>query len=235
MISVILPTYNEFDNLKILLPDLVNFFETRRFNYEIIIVDDNSGDGTEELIDSFKNKHLIFINRVNKKGLASAVCDGTDLARGNIIVHMDSDLAHRVEDLHILLSTYSETGYNFIIGSRYCKGSVFVGKPFMNRIASFCGRKIAQAYLGISIDDLSNNFRVFDKKIWNRIRPYLISEGNIMLVQIIYLARLVGANFKEVPIEYVERRLGVSKLNVLVETKNFFRNLRRIKKGIRDE
>jgi len=232
MYSVILPTYKECGNLKILIPQLTGYFSSSAFPYEIVIIDDNSNDGTSEYIDSLSDRNIRLIVRKDKKGLSSAIIDGTDMAAGDVIVHMDSDLAHRVEDLGTMIACFNENRdkNNFIIGSRYHRESVYEGKPFLNRMASYWGKKFVKLYFGIRLEDTSNNFRVFEKKVWDLIRPKLIPDGNIMLVQIIYLAHLEGVKFKEMPIEYVERRIGESKLDVSRETIRFFHNIFKIKK-----
>ncbi len=234
--SVILPTFREYINLRELLPQIVHMFEdTGIHNYEIHIVDDNSSDGTEDLVRELQSeKFPVTINvRKNERGLASAVVAGTNQARYSRIIHMDSDLAHRVDDLKKLIAVFNESGDQdnlIVIGSRYLKNSVYRGKPFLNRLASFVGRRVITWYLNLPVVDSSNNFRVISHSAWKKIEPHLITEGNIMLVQILYLASRIGVTIKEVDTIYIERRVGDSKLNVSSETVKFFKNIKKIKK-----
>ena len=235
-ISVILPTYKEYENLKILIPSLVDMFEKFKIKYEIVVVDDNSGDGTDKLINNFISEggRINFINRINESGLASAIIRGTDAATFDTIVHMDSDLAHRVDDLKKMLIIYMEANQDnlLLIGSRYHKDSLYKGKPFLNRLASSVGRYFVKLYLRTDIVDPSNNFRIFSKNGWKKIRYRLIEEGNIMIVQIAYLLQKEGYEVKDESITYIERELGNTKLNILQETKSFFRQLNTVKKSI---
>ncbi len=234
--SVILPTFREHVNLRELLPELVHMFEDNKIrNYEIHIVDDNSNDGTVELVRELQaEKHSVTINvRKNVRGLASAIVDGTNQAAYNRIIHMDSDLAHRVVDLKRLIEEFSSSNDQdnlIVVGSRYLKKSTYRGKPFLNRLASFVGRRVITWYLHLPVIDSSNNFRIISHEVWDRIEPHLITEGNIMLVQILYLANQTGTKIKEIDTIYIERRVGESKLNVFSETVKFFKNIRKIKK-----
>lgn len=234
-VSVILPTFRENENLKLLLPELISMFEKQNYIYEIIIVDDDSNDGSKKTISEFNNNNIIFIERKNVRGLASALLEGTDLASNEIIVHMDSDLAHRVEDLEHILTIYNKINSEtlLIIGSRYHTNSLYDGKPILNRITSFLGRTIVKYYLNLNIEDSSNNFRVFNKNGWIKIRKGLLNNGNIVIIQIAYLLQCVGFNIKEVNIVYKERILGYTKHNILKETVIFFSQLLKVKNSIK--
>lgn len=229
--SVVLPTYKEVENLKILIPHLLKMFEGTKRKGEIIVVDDLSCDGTREFLNQLKknDQPVRLIERRKERGVASAIRCGTDKAQYAHIIHMDSDLAHTVDDLKRLLNKYEkEKGGVVVVGSRYLSGSAFRGKPFLNRLASLVGGLIIRHFLKLSLGDVSNNFRVFPKKVWQAIRSQLTLEGNIMLVQELILMKKAGYHFIELPITYLERRLGESKLGVWKETKNFFKALPRL-------
>lgn len=233
-ISVILPTYKECENLKKLLPQIAQMMTNNKFIYEIIIVDDNSMDGSKLIIENFINVDKIpinFIERKNNRGLASAIIFGTNAAQYDTIVHMDSDLAHSVRDLERMLKLYfkNSSSNTLVIGSRYQPNSIYIGKPWINKLVSYCGRFLINSYLSLDIRDSSNNFRIFSKDGWNKIKMELITDGNIMIVQIAYLLKQIGFVIKEIDIEYIERREGTTKLNIIRETKIFFKQLKKIK------
>lgn len=226
--SVILPAYKELENLKILIPNLLQMFRKIKRESEIIVVDDNSNDGTREFLEGLrkKSKPVRLIERRNERGISSAMLRGTDEASYENIVHMDSDLAHDVKDLEHLLKEYEKKDDKYVvIGSRYAKGSTFQGKPLLNILASKVGRLVIRYFFGLPIHDASNNFRIFSKKVWQQIRTQLTLEGNVMLVQELILMKKAGCQFTEMSTSYIERRLGESKLSVAKETKNFFKAL----------
>lgn len=223
--SVVLPTYKEVENLKILIPQLLAMFRETKRSGEIIVVDDASDDGTREFLNRLKKngESVRLIERKKERGFSSAVCCGTDKTKYANIIHMDSDLAHTIRDLKKLLKKYEQNERRaVIIGSRYVSGSTFQGKPFLNRLASLIGGLIVRYCLKLSVNDVSNNFRIFPKKGWKLIRPQLTLKGNIILVQELILMKKAGYHFIELPTSYLERRLGESKLKVWRETINFF-------------
>ena len=122
-------------------------------------------------------------------------------------------------------------GADFVIGSRYLPGSRFEGKPLINKITSIIGQLVVKLLLNIQVTDTSNNYRIFKKEIWEKIKNKLHPEGNIMITEIVYLAEKNGFRIKEIPIVYIERRHGKSKLSVFKETLRFFKNIWKIKSG----
>ncbi|MBN1531771.1 MAG: glycosyltransferase [Spirochaetes bacterium] len=232
--SVILPTYREFENLRILIPELAGMIAGFGLPFEILVIDDDSRDGTEELVRDLSASGIKtrIIVRKDRRGLASAILEGTNQALFDTIIHMDSDLAHRVEDLQRLIACYRnyDDENHIVIGSRYSKNSSYTGKPFLNRLASLTGRNLIKLYLGLPVNDSSNNFRIFSQSMWNRVHESLIPDGNVMLIQFLYQAHKAGAIFNEMDTIYIERRLGQSKLKILNETVKFFKHMCQIKR-----
>ncbi len=224
--SVVLPTYKECPNLKRLLPQLGKFFSGRGKPFEIIIVDDNSRDGTKELIRNLKAEYssLRLITRKKVRGLASALVRGTKAAKFPHIIHMDSDLAHQVKDLRRLVRHYEQhLEPVMVVGSRFIEGSAYTGKPKLNQLASLVGRFISRWFFRLKVLDTSNNFRIFPAKIWLKTLKHLTINGNALLIQELILFQKYGAKILEIPITYKERRLGHSKLNIWLEAKRFFK------------
>ena len=105
------------------------------------------------------------------------------------------------------------------------KGAEFRGKPLLNRVASLVGQFLIKILLGLKVKDTSNNYRVFKKEIWEKIKNQLHPDGNIMLTEIVYLTSKNNFKIMEIPILYIERRLGKSKLSIAKETIKFFKNI----------
>jgi dolichol-phosphate mannosyltransferase len=194
--------------------------------FEIIIVDDNSRDGTSELVKQLNSqtKKIRLIERTDEKELSTAVIRGMREAKYLHTIRMDADLSHTVKDLATLVDRYErENALSVIIGSRFLQKSIYIGKPWLNQLSSMVGRTFTKLVFQMPVIDSSNNFRIIPKKIWNDIESSLNSRGNVMFVEEVLQMAKNGVQFIEMPITYKERRLGKSKLQVLQETVKFMK------------
>ena len=232
-ISIIIPTYNEEGNIVALLKKTHEVLQKINTPHEFIIVDDGSRDQTRALVKELQNtiSHITLIERDNERGLASAMVRGYNAARGEYVGAMDADLAHDPERLPAMLEMLDNNQADFVIGSRYVSGARFIGKPLLNKITSLVGQLLVKIFLRLPIKDTSNNYRLFRRSFWLKIKDRLHPDGNVMLTEIVYRAFQEGARIKEIPIIYQERRLGKSKLNIMQETIRFFKNINKIKRG----
>ena len=230
-LSIVIPTYNEEGNIKILLETASRILKQIPISFELIVVDDNSKDKTRPIIRELQknNPQIVLIERDNERGLATALIRGYNASQGQYLGAMDADLAHNPEYLPEMIKLLDSNKADFIIGSRYVKGASFTGKPFLNKMASLCGQWLIKIILGLNVKDTSNNYRVFKKEIWGKIKSRLHPDGNIMLTEIVYRASKNNFRITEIPISYIERRVGKSKLSVFKETIRFFKNIRKIK------
>ncbi len=230
-ISIVIPTYNEEGNIGRLLEATHIVLRSASVTHELIVVDDGSKDRTRVIVRELKAKipEVILIERDNERGLASAMVRGYAMARGGYLGAMDADLAHDPKHLPEMLALLDGGKADFVIGSRYIPGATFTGKAFINKLASFVGQRLIKILLGLRVKDTSNNYRVFRRAVWDKIKDKLHPEGNIMLTEIVYLAYKNNFRIVEVPINYVERRAGKSKLSVFKETLKFFKNIFKIK------
>ncbi|MDP7081157.1 MAG: polyprenol monophosphomannose synthase [Candidatus Undinarchaeales archaeon] len=217
-LSIVLPTFNERENIVGLIEQLRELFEERGYRGEVIVVDDDSPDGTgqavEELASGWKNVRLE--TRRNERGIGSAHARGYDLSKGDVIITMDVDGSHDVADIPRLLDRLSD-GYDVVIGSRYVRGGG-TDKPFANRLISLLGGQYARLTLRLGVVDSTNGFRAFRRKVWERIRHHRYSERNVFLIEFLYHARRSRALMTEVPVFFRERTLGESKTPVLQES-----------------
>ncbi len=230
-LSLVIPTYNEEGNIKTLLETTSRALKSIPISFELIVVDDNSQDQTRPIVKDLQktNPEIILIERNTERGLATALTRGYQASRGQYLGAMDADLAHDPKYLPEMIRLLDSGQADFVIGSRYIPGAKFEGKPLLNRMASLAGQFLIKIILGLSVKDTSNNYRVFRKNIWEKIKDRLHPEGNIMLTEIVYLAAKNNFRIKEIPILYLERRLGKSKLSVFKETTKFFKNIWKIK------
>ncbi len=206
-ISVIVPTYNEVDNIEDLIVGLRAVLAD--VDYQIVVVDDNSPDGTYYAVKQIaeRDAHVLPLLRQEKLGLASAVMHGFRASDGKIIVMMDSDLSHRPEDLPALLEAVKE--YDVVIGSRYVKGGAIVGMSAYRKLASRVSIRVSKMMLGLPYEDTTSGFAVFRRGALDYVAPKLEPAGFKLLLEV--LAKCPEARVKELPITFVNRRWGSSK------------------------
>lgn len=202
-ISIVIPTYNERDNLEKLIKAI---FGLQIENLEMIIVDDNSPDGTGKLAESLSHSYPIStIHRNKKLGLGSAVIEGFKLAKGDVLGVMDADLSHPVEVIPKILEELKN--FDLVIGSRLTQGGIVEKWSLPRKILSGTGVSLAR-FLTKAHDPLSGFFFLKRKVIE---KTTLYCDGYKILLEI--LVRGNYLNYKEVPIIFKPRTAGKSKLN----------------------
>jgi dolichol-phosphate mannosyltransferase len=186
---------------------------------EIIVVDDNSPDGTAEIaslharnITNKRKIHVEIIRREGKFGLSSAIVEGVQSATGDLLVVMDGDFSHPPQVIPSIIETLQDSNCDIVVASRYIKGGSIIGWPFKRRLMSKGATKIAQYGLGIEVKDPVSGFFAFKRDIIDGVKFDAI--GYKMLLEI--LVKTKGARVKEVPYTFTNRSIGKSKLDVRV-------------------
>ncbi len=208
-ISLVIPTYKEKDNIEPLVTRLSAALAD--YKYEIVIMDDNSRDGTEELVKSLSAEYPVrIVVRRDKKGLASAVVDGFEHAASDIIIVMDADLQHPPEVVPSLINAIND-GADIAIGSRYIKGGGCEGWSLLRRIMSKGAAFISHLFLPSTrkINDPMSGFFALRKDVVKDAK--LNPAGFKILLEILMLGNWKSA--VEVPFMFVTRSRGESKLN----------------------
>lgn len=208
-ISLIIPTYNEKENISNLLKKLITEFKTIKADYEIVVVDDNSPDGTGKIVDTFsqKNKRILIIHRGGKNGLSSAVIDGIRKSSGNIICVMDADFSHPPEKIKELFNSI-KGGKDLVIGSRHVRGGKILGwnmkRKAMSKFATILARPLTKA------KDPMSGFFMFKKNIINLEK--INAKGFKILLEVLIKGK--HKNMGEVPIVFINRKEGKSKASM---------------------
>ena len=207
-LSVIVPTYNERESL----PGLIRrLSELRTIPIELVVVDDASPDGTGTLAESLAQQHALpirVLHRSGKRGLASAVIDGAMVARGEILTVMDADLSHPPEALPALLTAIG-AGAEITIASRYVAGGGIRGWPPVRRLISRAATVLARWMLGLSVRDPLSGFFAVRRELLTDSQYRGV--GYKLLLEVLAAHR--GRRIVEVPYEFIDRRLGQSKLS----------------------
>ncbi len=229
-VSIVLPTYNERENVAPMLAAIQAALKDA-WSYEAIVVDDGSPDGTAAEVRRIAaaDRSVRLLERPGKLGLGSAVAAGFSLSRGDIWVMMDADLSHRPQDLPPLLDALERA--DIAVGSRYVPGGGTQGWPLLRRFFSRAAGHFARLSVGVSIQDATSGFAAFRRETLEPLLPSLQPEGFKLLLEI--LARAPHARVTEVPITFVERQRGSSKLSFR-ESLRFFKlcwDLRKLTRG----
>jgi len=210
---IILPTYNEKNNLSVLVPKIFDVLP----NTDLLFIDDHSPDGTAHVIKELQRAHhqIFLIERPQKMGLGSAYVAGFKwgLARNyNFFFQMDSDLSHHPQYLRTLMETGQQA--DLVLGSRYVKGGGIVGWNFFRHLLSKGGSLYAQLVLGLPFKDLMTGFKYIRGDALRKIDlDQIRSEGFCFQVEVDYAFYRSHLVIKEVPIIFMERRMGKSKLD----------------------
>lgn len=211
---VIIPTYNEKDNIKIIIDKIFKYNE----NVSILFVDDNSPDGTSIEIEKYNDKRINIIKREKKLGLGSAYIKGFQWAITNgfdYVVQMDADLSHNPADI-INITSYIDN-YDLVIGSRYVNGISIVNWPLSRLILSYCANLYARIITGVPIKDITGGFKAISVNFLKKINLNNIkSEGYSFQIEINFLAWMNNCKIKEVPIIFTDRTRGESKMSKIV-------------------
>ena len=206
-LSIILPTLNEGENLKVLIPRIHKIIKK---GYEIIIVDDDSKDNTEKIIKNLKRKKfpIKFIQRKREKGLSSAVIRGIKESKGKVILVMDADLSHPPEIIPEMIK-YINKGYDMVVASRFLKDSYVEQWKFYRKLVSLIGVLVAKPL--VNVTDPLAGFFAFKRKIISDI-DILNPIGFKILLEI--LVKYNVKNIKEIPYTFYPRFKGESKADV---------------------
>ena len=229
-LSIVLPTYKEKENLSILIPQIEEGF--RGDSFEIIVVDDNSKDGTRALIEDLSGRYgnIHLIERAGLLGIGSALREGYNIAKGEFILSSDADLSFDVKDMRSLFEEIQK-GPDLVLGykveHRSGERKKNRKKPFGIRVKnslSELGNRLVRCLSGMGkIRNFNTNFRIIRNSTWKTIRT--TEDRNFFLFETIFKVRKIGAVITEIPVTFYNRKFGESKLNFLKEGPRYFSKL----------
>lgn len=217
---IVTPTYNESKNIETLIKTLM---KVNRY-YHILVVDDNSPDGTAKIVKSmqksYKNLHLA--ERPKKRGLGTAYCFGFNWALERdykYIVQMDADLSHNPEDVPKMIDLLKTN--ELVIGSRYCDGISVVRWPLRRLFLSYGANYYSRLITGVKIKDLTAGFKAWRREVLENIDLENIrSQGYAFQIEMNFHTDRKGFKIHEHPIIFIDRTIGESKMNksIMIET-----------------
>jgi len=215
-VGVILPTYREAENIANLIEDIENL----PLNTSILVIDDSSPDKTADVVKNLQKKYgnIFLFVRPKKSGLGTAITDGFKILLSSktppkFIVTMDADYSHNPETMIQLLSSM-QSGCGIVIGSRYCNGGKIVGWAFTRKIISRAANLLAKVLMGFKLRDCTSGFRCYSTKFLKVAISSLHSQTYEIQIETVRQALSRGFSVKEIPILFVNRKLGKSKLTL---------------------
>ncbi len=217
-IGIVIPTYNERENIVKLLDSISNVLTKHGYQYKILVVDDNSPDGTAEVVREYGRKTGVVdvMVRPGKMGIGSAVADGVrkllEDPRVTHIVTMDADLSHRPEDLPVLLKHVGKA--DIVQGSRYIEGGRIIGWGFHRRLISWGANLLVKLLYRTGLRDNTGNYRVYSREAAMEITRYSTMKGYEWVIEALLIALARGYRVVEAPIVFINRGRGASKLGL---------------------
>ncbi len=209
---VCVPTYNECENILQILGAIL----TENPEVHILVIDDNSPDGTAKLVDKLmaSEPRVKLLSRKGKEGLGRAYLAGFDWGLKNgyeVLIEMDADFSHRPVDLKQILSVMKNQ--DFVIGSRYVKGGATLNWGLIRKIISRGGSLYSRLILGFPVNDWTGGFNAWKREVLEGIHLEQVgSEGYSFQIELKYRACKQKFKFQEVPIIFEDRRVGQSKM-----------------------
>ena len=213
---IIIPTYNEKENIEKMIRKVFSLEET----YHILIIDDGSPDGTAEIVKKLQKEFaesLFMIERTGKLGLGTAYITGFRWAMEHgyeYIFEMDADFSHNPDDLGRLYQACKEQGADLAIGSRYCNGISVINWPIGRVIMSYYASAYVRTVLGMKIYDTTAGFKCYRRKVLETIDlDNIHMKGYGFQIEMKYNAYRLGFKLQEVPIIFIDRTEGTSKMS----------------------
>lgn len=223
---VIIPTYNEKENIERIIRAVFSLDKC----FHILIIDDGSPDGTaaivRNLIETEFNERLFLIERSGKQGLGTAYITGFKWAlehKYGYVFEMDADFSHDPKDLPRLYNACHEDGYDVAIGSRYVSGVNVVNWPIGRVLMSYFASKYVRFITGFKVHDTTAGFKCYKRRVLETIPLDEIRfKGYGFQIEMKYTAYKIGFQIKEVPVIFVNRQEGVSKMSGGIFGEAFF-------------
>jgi dolichol-phosphate mannosyltransferase len=212
-ILVVIPTYNEADNISRIIPAVLS----QAAGLEILVVDDHSPDGTGKLVREFaaKDTRVHLLERPEKAGLGSAYVAGLKYALGHsydIIFEMDADFSHNPKEIPNFLAKLQD--FDLVLGSRYTNGVRVLNWPIQRLMLSYAANVYTRVMTGLPIHDATGGFKCFRRAVLDSINLDKVkSNGYAFQIEMSYKAWKKGFRIAEVPIVFLDRRAGASKMS----------------------
>lgn len=217
--SVLLPTYNERENLPVIIWLLTKTFHEHNIDYEIIVIDDNSPDGTLEIAKQLQKIYgedrILLRPRSGKLGLGTAYVHGIQHATGDFIFILDADMSHHPKFMPEMIRLQQAKNLDVVTGTRYAGNGGVYGWDLKRKVISRGANFLATVLLRPGVSDLTGSFRLYKKEVLSTLISSCISKGYVFQMEMMVRARQFNYTIGEVPITFVDRVFGDSKMGAM--------------------
>ena len=223
---IIIPTYNEKENIEAIIRAVTSLEKP----FDVLVIDDGSPDGTADIVkglmvDEFKDR-VNLIERTGKQGLGTAYIRGFKWAiehKYDYVIEMDADFSHNPKDLPRLYAACHDEGYGVSVGSRYLTGVNVVNWPIGRVLMSYYASAYVRTVLGVKLRDTTAGFVCYRREVLEHIDlDHIRFKGYAFQIEMKFTALCLGYKVKEVPVVFVNRELGTSKMSGGIFGEAFF-------------
>lgn len=214
MYNIILPTYNERDNIGTMILMIQDVMNTTLQPYKIIVIDDSSPDGTYDVVKSMNSANVLLFKRERKLGLGSAYKAALEYCEYPFVIVLDSDLQHDPKSIQDMIKMVKPTT-DIVSSTRYSNQGGVYGWSLRRKITSLCANNIARFVLNIEYSDVTGSFRLYRTNVFRQLIKSCTSNGFSFQMELMYLASKLDFTVSECPIVFHDRKRGLSKLSGL--------------------
>jgi len=223
-VLVIIPTYNESENILKIIPEILNNTDEHN-EFNVLVVDDNSPDGTADMVSNYESENVFLIKREQKAGLGTAYIEGFKYAIKNsftLVFEMDADFSHDPKYLKLFVKEINN-GYDLVVGSRYVSGVSVVNWPISRLILSYTANVYTRLITGLKVRDTTAGFMCYRVSALSQINlDNIHSNGYSFQIEMKFKFYKKGFKIKEIPILFIDRRAGQSKMSRKVVYEAYF-------------
>ncbi len=213
MISIIIPTYNECENIKGIITKIQAVMQSEMISYEILIIDDNSPDGTSDVVKKIikstkcnTDQNIRLYTRLRKEGIGSAYKYGFKKAKGTYLMEMDADFSHDPKEIMCFMKAM-ENGSDVVIGSRFIRGGER-NDAYVRKIFPIIGSMLYKFFLKSNVRDITSGYRLYKKSAINKVNLDVLPDDFSFQVAILFEFIDKKCNIREIPIIFSKRRAG---------------------------
>ena len=214
-LSIVIPAYNEAESITETVEAIEKAFSTINIPHEILIINDNSKDNTEEVLIELSNRNpnLRYITNNGPNGFGYAVRVGLENFNGDCVAVMMADLSDSPYDLIQFYTKMIEGNYDCVFGSRFIKGGKVIDYPFLKKIINRIANFIIRMVIGIRYNDTTNAFKLYKRETINGLKPFLSPHFNLT-IELPLKAIIRGYSYTVLPNSWTNRKYGESKLRM---------------------
>lgn len=214
-LSIVIPAYNEEESISETINSIVKALNQIKIEHEILVVNDNSKDNTEQILIELCNTipTLVYINNFGPNGFGYAIRKGLEFYTGDCVAIMMADLSDSPYDLIKFYTTMVEGNYDCVFGSRFIAGGKVIDYPFVKKIVNRIANLIIRIVMNISYNDVTNAFKLYKREVIDGIKPILSPHFNLT-IELPLKAIIRGFNYTVIPNSWTNRKYGESKLKI---------------------